>query len=69
MPYDEGYTSYVEVLDAERSLFNVELQYTDNQNAVFCSLITIYKTMGGGGVELAKVDLPAQPLMEAGFVP
>jgi multidrug efflux system outer membrane protein len=69
MRYDEGYTSYLQVLDAERSLFNVELTYTDNQNAVFRSLITIYKAMGGGWVEQAEEDMSAQPVMEAGFVP
>lgn len=69
MRYDEGYTSYLEVLDAERSLFNVELTYTDGQNAVFRALITIYKAMGGGWVEQAEAGMSAQPVMEAGFVP
>ena len=35
MRYDEGYTSYLEVLDAERSLFNVELLHTTGQNDAF----------------------------------
>jgi len=48
--YDEGYTSYLEVLDAERSLFNVELTHTTGQNTLFRSLINIYKSMGGGWV-------------------
>ena len=69
MRYDEGYTSYLEVLDAGRSLFNVELTYTDGQNAVFRALITIYKAMGGGWVEQAEAGMSAQPLMEADFVP
>ena len=69
MRYDEGFTSYLQVLDAERSLFNVELTYTGGQNAVFRSLITIYKAMGGGWVEQAEAGMSAQPLMEADFVP
>ena len=69
MRYDEGYTSYLEVLDAERSLFNVQLSYTAGQNTLFRSLIDIYKTMGGGWVELAESEASPQPTMEAGFVP
>ena len=67
--YDEGYTSYLEVLDAERSLFNIELTHTSSQNALFRSLIGIYKAMGGGWVDRAEQDVAAQPVMEAGFVP
>ena len=33
--YDNGYTSYIEVLDAERSLFNAELSYTQTQGVAF----------------------------------
>jgi multidrug efflux system outer membrane protein len=69
MRYDEGYTSYLEVLDAERSLFNVELLYTTGQNVLFRSLINIYKSMGGGWVTTAEDGMPAQPVMEAGFIP
>ncbi len=69
MRYDGGYTSYLEVLDAERSLFNVELSYTTAQNTVFRSLITIYKSMGGGWVEIAESAMTSQPEMEAGFWP
>jgi outer membrane protein TolC len=54
MRYDEGVTSFLEVLDAERSLFNVELSQTAGQNVLFRSLINIYKAMGGGWVETAE---------------
>jgi len=67
--YDEGYTSYLEVLDADRSLFNVELAHTSSQNVLFRSLINIYKSMGGGWVDQAEQGMPAQPVMEAGFIP
>jgi len=69
MRYDEGYTSYLEVLDAERSLFNVELTHTGSQNNLFRSLINIYKSMGGGWVEMAEAAEKAQPVKEAGFIP
>jgi multidrug efflux system outer membrane protein len=48
--YDNGYTSYIEVLDAERSLFNAELSYTQTYGVVFGSLVNLYKAMGGGWV-------------------
>jgi multidrug efflux system outer membrane protein len=67
--YDEGYTSFLEVLDADRSLFNVELSHTSGQNSLFRALINIYKSMGGGWVEQAEQGMPAQPVMEAGFLP
>ena len=54
MRYHEGYTSYLEPLDAERSLFNVQLTQVDTQNTLFRSLINIYKSMGGGWVETAE---------------
>ena len=69
MRYDEGVTSYLEVLDAERSLFNVELSYTGSQNALFRSLTNIYRSMGGGWVETAQAGTTSQPVMEAGFLP
>jgi multidrug efflux system outer membrane protein len=48
--FDEGYTSYLEVLDAERSLFNAQLAYTQTQGVIFQSLVNVYKAMGGGWV-------------------
>ena len=52
--YDNGYTSYIEVLDAERSLFNVQLQYTQTQQVEFQSMIKLYLAMGGGWVNEAE---------------
>jgi multidrug efflux system outer membrane protein len=48
--YENGYTSYIEVLDAERSLFNAELQYTQTQGVLFQALVNLYKAVGGGWV-------------------
>ncbi len=48
--YENGYTSYIEVLDAERSLFNAELQYAQTQGVLFQALVNLYKAMGGGWV-------------------
>jgi multidrug efflux system outer membrane protein len=48
--YDNGYTSYIEVLDAERSLFDAELNYTRTRGTVFTSMVDLYKATGGGWV-------------------
>jgi outer membrane protein, multidrug efflux system len=52
--YDNGYTSYIEVLDAERSLFNAELTYTQTQGFLFQAMINLYKAMGGGWITEAE---------------
>jgi multidrug efflux system outer membrane protein len=52
--YEEGYTSYVEVLDAERSLFDRELSYTQTQDLLFQAFMNLYKAMGGGWVVEAE---------------
>jgi multidrug efflux system outer membrane protein len=61
--YDEGQVSYIEVLDAERRLFDAELTNAVSSGDVFIALIDVYKAMGGGWVELAEqtanaVDFP-----------
>jgi multidrug efflux system outer membrane protein len=60
--YENGYTSYIEVLDAERSLFNAELQYTQTQGVLFQALVNLYKAMGGGWVaEADKMTAQGNP--------
>ena len=58
--YENGYTSYIEVLDAERSLFNAKLQYTQSQQVQLQAMVNLYKAMGGGWVseadKLTKAD-------------
>jgi multidrug efflux system outer membrane protein len=48
--FDNGYTSYIEVLDAERSLFNAELSQAQTKGVLFAALVNLYKAMGGGWV-------------------
>lgn len=52
--YDNGYTSYIEVLDAERSLFDAELALTQTKGGLLQALINLYKAMGGGWVARAE---------------
>lgn len=53
--YDYGYTSYIEVLDAERTLFDAELAYTRTRGELLQALINLYKAMGGGWGDLPQV--------------
>jgi multidrug efflux system outer membrane protein len=48
--FDNGYTSYIEVLDAERSLFNAELLHAQTKGVLFQALVNLYKAIGGGWV-------------------
>jgi multidrug efflux system outer membrane protein len=52
--YENGYTSYLEVLDAERGLFTAELTYTQTKGVLFRALVNLYKSMGGGWVVEAE---------------
>jgi multidrug efflux system outer membrane protein len=38
------------VLDAERSLFDAELSYTQTKGTLFQDLVNVYKAMGGGWI-------------------
>jgi len=58
--YDNGYTSYIEVLDSERSLFQAQLQLTQTQGLLYVALINLYKALGGGWVDIAE-DLAPRP--------
>ena len=46
--FQGGASSYLEVLDAERSLFNSELELTDARRDRLLSVILAYRALGGG---------------------
>jgi multidrug efflux system outer membrane protein len=48
--YREGATIYLEVANAEQSLFNAQLAYVSTQSQLFQSYANLYKAMGGGWV-------------------
>jgi multidrug efflux system outer membrane protein len=52
--FDNGYVGYLDVLDAERDLFDAELQRVRLRASVYASVIAIYKALGGGWVEIAE---------------
>ncbi len=67
--FEGGYTSYIEVLDAERSLFNAQLSYTQTNGVVFNSLVALYKAMGGGWVVTAEQMTQKSPQQEGSAQP
>jgi len=48
LQYDGGYAPYSTVLQAEQQLFPSELNYAQYRASLFNSLVSIYKSMGGG---------------------
>jgi multidrug efflux system outer membrane protein len=52
--YREGATIYLEVANAEQSLFNAELAYAATQSQLFQSYANLYRAMGGGWVADAE---------------
>ena len=48
--YDKGVTSYLEVLDTERTLFSVELELSELQQQYYNSYVRLYKALGGGWI-------------------
>ena len=56
--FDEGVTSYLEVLVAQNELFSAELAHTQNQADSLTQLVNVYKAMGGGWVIEAERIAP-----------
>ena len=50
MRYNLGVTSYLEVLESERTLFNVELNLSETKQLTLNSFIKLYKALGGGWI-------------------
>lgn len=61
--YRGGVSAYLQVLDAQRNLFDAELEETSAMRDKIVSLIQLYKALGGGWVQ--KGDVEAGALEEA----
>src|ERR1700692_436576 len=48
MRYQGGTTTYLEVLDGQRSLFDAELILAESRGSEYQSLVQIYRALGGG---------------------
>jgi multidrug efflux system outer membrane protein len=64
MRYREGVTSYLEVLDAERSLFDTELGFAQTQASLLQSIVGLYRAFGGGWTDYVawKAVQPDDPV-------
>lgn len=58
--YQEGYTDYLNELDAIRQLFQAQIDLATAQTAMFTAYINLYLSMGGGWMvqEEKSADLP-----------
>lgn len=52
LSHDHGATSFLEVLDAERSLIAASQQLTQTQRALLSSQVALYRALGGGSATL-----------------
>jgi outer membrane protein, multidrug efflux system len=67
--FEGGYTSYLEVLDAERSLFSAQIQQSQLQDQRLAQIVSLYKALGYGWTPPASAgtstntstSTPAQP--------
>jgi multidrug efflux system outer membrane protein len=50
MRYDKGVSSYLEVLETERTLFDVELELSATTQEYYNSYVRFYKALGGGWI-------------------
>ena len=63
--YDKGVSSYLEVLDTERTLFNAELNLSELQQLYRNAYVNLYKAIGGGWTtkeEMEENAYPARPM-------
>ena len=59
--YDKGVSSYLEVLDTERTLFNADLQQSELQQRYRNAFVNLYKALGGGWISKAEREKNAYP--------
>lgn len=58
--YDEGYSPYLEVLDALRQYYEGQIELVNARNDTFIALIQLYRAMGGGWIVASeqKAQMP-----------
>jgi multidrug efflux system outer membrane protein len=54
LQYEAGTTSYLQVLDANRTLFSGQLARAQSQAATLAAVVNVYRAMGGGWVTVAE---------------
>ena len=58
--YRNGYSSFLEVLDAQRNLFTAELAQVQARETQLTPLVTLYRALGGGW-DPAAIAAEAEP--------
>ena len=66
--YEGGVSSYLEVLDTERQLFDAELQLAQAQRDEFLGVVQLYKALGGGWQSEEPPAPPPAKVRKAGSV-
>jgi multidrug efflux system outer membrane protein len=54
LQYEAGTAGYLQVLDANRTLFNGQLAHAQSQAATLAAVVNVYRAMGGGWVTVAE---------------
>ena len=64
--YNEGATSYLEVLDAQRNLFNSELEFVQSRATMLKSVVGIFSSLAGGWLDQTAMESyqPMDPVVE-----
>ncbi len=61
--YQNGYSDYLTVVDAERNLYSAQLQYVQSQGQLYTALVSVYAALGGGWVnEAERISAPPTPV-------
>ncbi|MEI7673724.1 MAG: efflux transporter outer membrane subunit, partial [Deltaproteobacteria bacterium] len=62
LQFEAGTSNYLQVLDADRSLFSVRLAVNQTRSDLLTTMVALYKSMGGGWItEADKLNLPREP--------
>ncbi len=61
--YQGGRASYLDVLTAQRNLFNAELALAKTKRAQLVSVVQLYKALGGGWSPAAPAEAEARPVL------
>ena len=57
--YNGGVTSYLEVLDSDRSLFDAQLAASEIRRRELVSIVSLYRALGGGWMLAGETTAPA----------
>lgn len=67
--HDAGYSRYMEVLDAQRNLYNTQIGLAKTEKNIFTTSVNLYKAMGGGWVKIADEKYAKPAILDASVAP